>query len=220
MDIVRRVLLPLALLASLPAHALINRCADQQGTFIYSDKPCAAHHAVERAPPLPNPSEQQTPAANANPAAAKALVDERSLRSVALDAGRLQNTGIGCPAYSRAALAEATRRAFLSRDANQLAGITDWRTSSRGAADRLLSRYAYLVKHPITNVSVGSVAASTLEATAQAAPLPGEPEVLSDVATPPVETIVVELAGATAADPTMIQYFRFASSGRCYWLKP
>jgi hypothetical protein len=217
MDMLRRFAILALLAAPLSAHALINRCADRTGTMIYSDKPCKAHHAVEAGPPIKTPED----APGAKPASANPVLDQRSLRAVAVDASRLGNTGLGCPAYSRSALAEATRRAFESRDANQLSGITDWKGTSRGEADRLLARYAYLVKHSVASVNVGTVAASTLQPVAQAQlPQPAADDgVLTDVAAPPpIETIVVELGNGV--DPGMTQYFRVASNGRCYWLKP
>jgi hypothetical protein len=218
--------LPLAvLLLACPfvAHASINRCADTTGTLIYSDQPCKAHHAVEAGPPIKTADDDKPSAAttSAETAPARTLVDRRSLRATALDAGRLANVGVGCPAYSKAALAEATRRAFMARDANQLSGLTDWRGSSRREADRLLSRYAYLVKHPVASVGVDTVQTATLEQTAQLQidPYTGQP-VYSDVATPPVDAIRVEFANTLGGEPSLNQYFKYASSGRCYWLKP
>jgi len=217
MDMLRRLAILVLLVAPLSAHALINRCADRTGTMIYSDKPCKAHHAVEAGPPIKTPDDAPG-AAMATATAASKVLDQRSLRAVATDASRLNGAGVGCPAYSRSSLAEATKRAFESRDANQLASITDWKGTSRREADQLLVRYAYLVKHPVASVNVGTVAAATLEPTAQAQLPSADPAILTDVATPPVETIVVELGNGV--DPSMTQYFRFAASGRCYWLKP
>ena len=213
MDMLRRFAILALLLAPLSAHALINRCADRTGTMIYSDRPCKAHHAVEAGPPIKTPDD--APAASS---ASSKVVDQRSLRAVATDASWLNGAGVGCPAYSRASLADATKRAFESRDANQLASITDWKGTPRGEANRLLARYAYLVKHPVASVNVGTVAAATIEPTAQAQLPSADPAILSDVASPPVETIVVELGNGV--DPSMTQYFRFVASGRCYWLKP
>lgn len=210
MDMLRRFAILVLLAVPFSAHALINRCADRSGTMIYSDKPCRAHHAVEAGPPIKTPED-----APATPTAASKVLDQRSLRAVATDASRLNGAGVGCPAYSRNALADATKRAFASGDPNQLASITDWKGTSKREADQMLSRYAYLVKHPIASASVGTVAASTIEATAEAQ-LPTA--VVTDVAPPPVETIVVELGNGI--DPSLTQYFRFAASGKCYWLKP
>jgi hypothetical protein len=137
--------LPLAVQAQQP----INRCLDLDGNPVFTDRPCAALHAVPLAPTKPRPPE-------------------------AGEAGRSADRSAHTCATSVAELKQSVLDAFASRNANRLSGLMLWRGYGHRAAIADIRALQNLLRQPLLGLQTAE-SADALTVSTPASAADGQP---------------------------------------------
>ena len=138
------LVLALALPGAAAAADTIRRCQADDGTMVYTDKPCAELDARPIALPEKRP-EPGTGDASARPPPGSSMIGSDGALSLGIGARD------DCLRRTDTLLFEI-RAAIESRNVNRLAGVYDWAGKDAGAAGAILERLSRIVERPLAAV--------------------------------------------------------------------